>query len=300
MGHAYISFLSDYGWTGGYVAACEATVAAIAPSARVLHISHEVALGDVRGGGAVLARVAPLGPPAIHLAVVDPGVGSDRGAVIVHATRGDYLVGPDNGLLPPAVDALGGAAAAWLLDPQGVRTQAGLTPAEPSHTFHGRDVFAPAAGLLATGLLPAAFGRPLEPAGLRRLPDTLVEIGTEATRTQITEIDRFGNVALAVGLERLLLDGHEEFGVTVEDEAEQEWRCRVVTTFSDLRPGELGILQDSWGHASLALNGASAAELLGARLGGVVRIAAPAADGAGRPKPGKPAGGREGAAGRAG
>src|SRR5680860_1724916 len=74
--HAYISFLSDYGWAGGYVAACEATIASIAPTTRVLHISHEIALGDVRNGGTVLARVAPLGPAAIHLAVIDPGVGS--------------------------------------------------------------------------------------------------------------------------------------------------------------------------------------------------------------------------------
>lgn len=272
MGHAYISFLSDYGWTGGYVAACEATIASIAPAARVLHISHEVALGDVRDGGAVLARVAPLGPVAIHLAVVDPGVGSARGAVTVHSARGDYLVGPDNGLLAPAVAALGGAAAAWLLDPHGVRTQARLTPAEPSNTFHGRDVFAPAAALLASGMSPAAFGRPLEPDALMPPPVPVVEIRADSTRAEITEVDRFGNVALAVGLEALALDGARELRVAVEEESEQEWRCRVVTTFSDLRSGELGVLQDSWGHASLALNGASAAELLGARVGGTVRL----------------------------
>ena len=273
MGHAYISFLSDYGWTGGYVAACEATIASIAPATRVLHISHEVALGDVRDGGIVLARVAPLGPVAIHMAVVDPGVGSDRAAVTVHASRGDYLVGPDNGLLMPAVDALGGAGAVWMLDPRGVRSQAGRAPAEPSNTFHGRDVFAPAAALLATGLSPAAFGRPLEPDALVRLPAPMVEVHAQGTRTEVMEIDRFGNVALAVGLEELALGRADELGVTVEEETEQEWRCRVVTTFSDLKPGELGILQDSWGHASLALNGVSAAELLGARLGSVVRIA---------------------------
>lgn len=272
MGHAYISFLSDYGWTGGYVAACEATVASIAPSARVLHISHEVALGDVRNGGTVLARVAPLGPVAIHLAVVDPGVGTARGAVVVHATRGDYLVGPDNGLLIPAVAALGGAAAAWLLDARSVRTQAGLTPAEPSNTFHGRDVFAPAAALLATGLTPTAFGRPLEADALLQPPAALVEIGDRGARSEITEIDRFGNVALAVGLSALDLDDILELRATVEEESEQDWRCRVVTTFSDLKPGELGIFQDSWGRAGLALNGASAAELLGARLGGTVML----------------------------
>lgn len=282
MGHAYISFLSDYGWAGGYVAACEATIATIAPAVRVLHISHEVALGDVRSGGAVLARVAPLGPAAIHLAVVDPGVGSGRGAVALHCARGDYLVGPDNGLLIPAVALLGDIATAWALDPHSVRTQADLTPVEPSNTFHGRDVFAPAAALLATGLSPAAIGRPLDPDELLQPPPSRAEIGADATRTDVIEIDRFGNVALSVGLENLAFYEVVELGVTVEQESEQEWRCRFVTTFSDLRPGELGILQDSWGHASLALNGASAAELLGARLGGTVLLVPSPADGTDR------------------
>lgn len=270
--HSYISFLSDYGWTGGYVAACEATIASIAPTMRVLHISHEIALGDVRDGGAVLARVAPLGPPAIHLAVVDPGVGSERGALALHVARGDYLVGPDNGLLGPAIAALGGVEDAWLLDPRTVRTQAQLTPVEPSHTFHGRDVFAPAAALLATGLPPAVLGRSLSATVLRAAPEPLAEIGTDFARVEVTEIDRFGNVALALGLEQLRLRDSRELQLSVDGEDGQEWRSRVVHTFSDLKPGELGILQDSWDRASLALNGASAAELLGARLGGVVRI----------------------------
>jgi len=270
--HAYISFLSDYGWTGGYVAACEATIACITPTTRVLHISHEITLGDVRDGGAVLARVAPLGPAAIHLAVVDPGVGSDRGALAVHVARGDYFVGPDNGLLRPAIEALGGVEDAWLLDARTVRAQAHLTPVEPSHTFHGRDVFAPAAALLATGLPPAVLGRALSATALRAAPEPLAEVGPGFARAEVREIDRFGNVALALGLEQLCLRDSHELRLVVEEEDEQEWRSRVVRTFSDLKPGELGILQDSWGRASLALNGASAAELLGARLGSVVRI----------------------------
>ena len=270
--HAYITFLSDYGWAGGYVAACEATIASISPATRVLHICHEIALGDVRDGGAVLAHVAPLGPPAVHLAVVDPGVGSDRGAVAIHVSRGDYLVGPDNGLLLPAIEALGGVEDAWLLDARTVRTQGRLTPVEPSHTFHGRDVFAPAAALLATGLPPAVLGRAIASEALCPATKPLAEVGPGLARLEVIEIDRFGNVALALGLDRLSLRDSCELALTVEEETEQEWRSRLVRTFSDLKPGELGILQDSWGRASLALNGASAAELLGARLGGVVRI----------------------------
>ena len=103
-----ITFLSDFGWCGGYVAACEATIARVSPSARVLHVSHEVPVGDVAAGALVLARVAPLCPEAVHLAVVDPGVGTARRPVALAAARGDLLVGPDNGLLIDAAEALGG------------------------------------------------------------------------------------------------------------------------------------------------------------------------------------------------
>ena len=101
-----VTFLTDFGWGGGYVAACEATIVRVHPSARVLHISHEVPVGDVGTGALVLARVAPLYPVAVHLAVVDPGVGTARRPLALSASRGDWLVGPDNGLL---VDA-GGVA----------------------------------------------------------------------------------------------------------------------------------------------------------------------------------------------
>ena len=284
-GHAYITFLSDFGWAGGYVAACEAVVATICPSSRVIHVSHEIALGDVSDGATVLARVAPLGPVAVHLAVVDPGVGSERGAVVLRAARGDYLVGPDNGLLLPAAETLGGVEDAWLLDARTVRAQASLSPEEPSRTFHGRDVFAPAAALLANQLPPVVIGRGIDPSGLLALPARLAEVGEGSARMEVTEIDRFGNVALPIGLEVLQLAPQSELMVTVEKGSEQEWRCRVVHTFSDLKPGELGILQDSWGHACLTLNGASAAELLGARLGRVVRVSlGPGSDDPARPR----------------
>ncbi len=138
-----ITFLSDFGRDGGYVAACEAVVARVQPHARVLHISHEVAVGDVAAGALILERVAPLCPPAVHLAVIDPGVGTERRPLALRTTRGDVLVGPDNGLLPRAADALGGLTGAWMLDPARVRSRAGLRGNCVSSTFHGRDLFAP-------------------------------------------------------------------------------------------------------------------------------------------------------------
>ncbi|MBU2604212.1 MAG: SAM-dependent chlorinase/fluorinase [Actinobacteria bacterium] len=276
LSHSYITFLSDFGWKGGYVAACEAVVAAITPSTRMLHVSHAVELGDIRGGGLVLARIAPLGPPAVHLVVVDPGVGTRRRAVVVHAARGDYLVGPDNGLMMPALAALGGATAAWHINTPSLRTQAGLSANELSHTFHARDVFAPAAALLATGLAPATFGQPIDPTSLVHAKEPFLETDGETTRAEIIEIDRFGNVSLALELTRSFGEISARLTVFVEGEADQGWACRRVNTFGELRPGELGVLRDSWGHACLVLYGASAAELLGARGGAIMRMVPPA------------------------
>ena len=158
IGSGIVTFLSDFGWNGGYVATCEAVVVRVQPHARVLHISHEVAVGDVAAGSLVLERVAPFYPPAVHLAVIDPGVGTGRRPLALTTTRGDALAGPDNGLLPAAADALGGLSGAWLLDRDKVRSAAGLPGGRVSSTFHGRDLFAPAAALLSRGVDPTEYG----------------------------------------------------------------------------------------------------------------------------------------------
>ena len=271
-----ITFLSDFGWQGGYVAACEAILAAVCPHARVLHVSHGVALGDVRDGATTLARVAPLAPPAVHLAVVDPSVGTERRPIVLQTNRGDLLVGPDNGLLEPAAAMLGGILSAWRLIPERVRLTAALPVNGLSSTFHGRDLFAPAAALLACGSPLAVLAEPIPAESLVTLAPALLERLADAVRTEVVEVDRFGNVALSLDLDsvRLLADA---VGVMVEGEPDPAWTARVVRTFADLKPGELGLLQDSWGHAGLTLNAASAAELLGARRGSVIRLVLSAA-----------------------
>lgn len=266
-----ITFLSDFGWQGGYVAACEAILAAVCPHARVLHVSHEVALGDVRDGATTLARVAPLAPPAVHLAVVDPGVGTERRPLVLQTNRGDLLVGPDNGLLEPAAAVLGGIVSAWRLIPERVRLTASLPINGLSSTFHGRDLFAPAAALLACGSPLAVLAEPIPSESLATLAPALLERLPDAVRTEVVEVDRFGNVALSLNLDSVGPIAHT-VGVQVEGEPDPTWTARVVRTFADLNPGELGLLQDSWGHAGLTLNAASAAELLGARRGSVIRL----------------------------
>ena len=198
-------------------------------------------------------------------------MGSLRRPLILVAARGDALVGPDNGLLLDAAEALGGLRSAWLLDPARVRHQAGLPDREVSFTFHGRDVFAPAAALLADAIDPSSLGSLVDPAGLERLAPSLVEMSGDATVAEVIEIDRFGNVGLALRCAQLSTQ-EGDFAVQVVGEDLPDWNARAVRTYSELRAGELGIFCDSWGQVALALNGASAAELLSIERGTRLRL----------------------------
>lgn len=267
-----ITFLSDFGWEGGYVAACEGVVTKVNPYARISHLSHDISVGDISGGSLILARVCTLFPPAVHLAVVDPGVGTGRRPLAIITGRGDILVGPDNGLLDRAAGTLEGVSGVWALDPQKVRAQAGLSADPLSSTFHGRDVFAPAAALLSTGVDPSTCGLRVDSSSVVRLAPAHWDVFNDGAAAEVIEIDRFGNVGLALPFDRFLPEA-AVLNVEIEGEGLSEWTARVVQTFGDLQPGELGILRDSWGQVALALNGASAAELLTVQRGMIVRLA---------------------------
>lgn len=272
-----ITFISDFGRSGGYVAACEALLLRVAPAARVLHIDHDIPPGNVASGSRVLARVAPLGPVAVHLAVVDPGVGTKRRPVALDTQRGDFLVGPDNGLLIPAAEALGGIVAAWELDAERVAQQAELPGNRPlSRTFHGRDLFAPAAGLLSRDLPGPLVGDPIPLEDLIRRDPARFEQEDGRLVAEVIEVDRFGNVALAVTLDRLrsTLGGAAYVEVRPAGGLGHPHPARIAHTFADLAPDELGLLEDSWGMAALVKNSASAVEELSLSLGELVTLQA--------------------------
>jgi S-adenosylmethionine hydrolase len=151
-----ITFLSDYGYEDEFAGVCRAVISQIAPGAPLIDLTHGIGRQDVRQGAVVLANALPSCPPGVHLAVIDPGVGSDRRAVAVAAAEGRILVGPDNGLLSRALDRLGGALDAVELS----RSPFRLEPV--SATFHGRDLFAPVAAHLSLGASMLADG-PLQP-----------------------------------------------------------------------------------------------------------------------------------------
>lgn len=258
-GYDRIGFLTDYGLADGFVAACHGVVARIAPAVRVIDITHQIPPQNVRRGAAVLAQTVPWLPPAVHLAVVDPGVGTARRAIAVLAGQGDeesLLVGPDNGLLSWAWTALGGAREAVEIENAAYRLPT------VSATFHGRDVFAPAAAHLASGVPLAALGSELATDGLVRLPQPTCVVGNGRIEAEIVSIDGFGNVQLAATRDHLRQAGWE-LGAGIMIEAGGTVRPATVgRTFADVAPGALVVIVDSAGHVAIAANRTSAAAVL--------------------------------------
>ncbi|MBB5853722.1 S-adenosyl-l-methionine hydroxide adenosyltransferase family protein [Amycolatopsis umgeniensis] len=249
-----VSLTTDYGLSDGFVAACHGVIARIAPAVRLIDVTHEVPPQQVRTGAEVLAQTAPFLPEAVHLAVVDPGVGTARRGVVVVAERG-ILVGPDNGLLLPAADALGGVKAAYELTAPEYRLPV------LSSTFHGRDVFAPAAAHLALGVAPAGFGPSVE--NLVRLPDPFVAVFPGKLVAEVLTVDHFGNVQLAASPDDLALSG---LSGTVSVSSEHVLvKALVGDTFGTVPPGWNVLYTDSAGRLAVAVSGGSAAAVL--RLG---------------------------------
>lgn len=255
----WISLTTDYGYSDGFAASCHGVIGRIAPAVRVIDVTHGVPPGDVRRGAAVLAQTAPALPPSVHIAVVDPGVGTTRRAVAIEAAHG-LLVGPDNGLLVNAAEELGGIVGVYEL------TETGWFEPTVSATFHGRDIFSPVAARLALGAAIAAAGPPVDPATLVRLPEPIVTVGAGWLDAEVRTIDRFGNVQLAA--RRHLL---AEFGDRLRIGGLHATR---TATFGDAPPGALVVFADSAGYVSIGINGGRAVVALSVTPGDVVRISA--------------------------
>jgi len=258
-----ITFLSDYGRTDEFVGVVHSVVRSIAPEATVIDLTHDIARHDVRAGGLLLARSAQYLCPGVVLAVVDPGVGSDRRGIAVEVGDGiSVLVGPDNGLLAPAVAMVGGATRAVELN----NTEFHLPAA--GATFAGRDIFAPAAAQLALGVDLAELGDPVDPALLQpgMLPLSRSEDGT--VFAQVLWVDHFGNVQLNVDPDDLA-DFDDRVRLRFGDTTRSAQRGEV---YADLGAGDVGLLTDSYGLIAIAVNGHSAADALGLAEGDEVTI----------------------------
>jgi S-adenosylmethionine hydrolase len=267
----YLSFLTDYGLEDGFVAACHGVAARIAPAARVIDITHQVPPGDVRRGAAVLAQTLPYLPAGIHVAVVDPGVGTARRAIAVQAGPG-ILVGPDNGLLSWAIAGAGGASAAYQL----TNGDLWLHPVSP--TFHGRDIFMPVAAHLAAGTELACTGTPVDPADLVTLPAPGSRVHDGEAEGEVMSIDRFGNVQLSITAGDAGRLGIGFGSAVVIRCGRRQFTVPYLETFAAAAPGEVVAFTDSAGLIALAVNGGDAAQRLGLPPGAHVRLS-PASQG---------------------
>ena len=263
----FVSFLSDYGRGDELVGVCHAVMLELAPHLRIIDVSHDVAPFDVRAGALTLVRSVQYLPPGIVLAVVDPGVGTDRRLIAVEVENG-VLIGPDNGLLAPAVAMLGGPKRVVSLTCEGYRLPA------PGPTFAGRDVLAPAAGHLASGVPLADLGEEVDAVGL--VPGLLPLPRLEDGRliAEVLWVDRFGNCQINVGPDELRSCGAAPGDAVEVRFADRARRAVWVGAFAEARPSELALLVDSYGLLALAVNRGSAALECGLVPGAAVEVVA--------------------------
>jgi S-adenosylmethionine hydrolase len=277
-----ITFLSDYGTGDEFVGVVHSVIRSIAPHVAVIDLTHEIPAYDVRAGSLTLGRAAQYLCAGVVLAVVDPGVGTQRRGVAIEVGDGQsYLVGPDNGLLASAVAMSGGATAAVELANPEYQLPA------PGPTFAGRDVFAPAAAHLCNGVPLRELGPAVDPVTLLPGLLPLTREDGDAVVAEVLWVDRFGNCQLNVDPDALFAAGTRPGGRVEVRLSDGARAARWVHTYADARPSELVVLVDSYGLLSLAFDRESAAAALGLRAGSPVTVVpepgAPFGQGAGPP-----------------
>jgi S-adenosylmethionine hydrolase len=261
-----VTFLSDYGLEDEFVGVCHGVMLRIAPWLKVVHLDHNILRHDIRHGSIVLQQSVSYLPDAVHLAVVDPSVGSDRRSVVIRCRSEAVFVGPDNGLLLPAAEGCGGVRDAYEIKEERYL----LTPV--SRTFQGRDVFAPAAAHVARGVDPSELGPHVDPSGLVRLEIAEAWMHDDHLHAEVLQVDRFGNLQLnltADVVHQLDLPSAARLEVRMEG---HRLNVPFAKTFSDVEPGEFVLVEDSYRRVSLAINHGDAASKLqaGARSTAIV------------------------------
>jgi S-adenosylmethionine hydrolase len=267
MKFRFVTFLTDFGLQDEFVGTCHGVIKSIAPDAEIIDITHGIDPQRVLQGALVLANTVQYMPVGVHLAVVDPGVGSRRRPLVLETGNGRLFVGPDNGLLIAAAEKQDGIVRAVTIENRAYALDS------VSRTFHGRDVFAPAAAHLALGVELAELGPAVDPAELMRiaLPEPRLEPGGRI-HAVVVDTDRFGNIQLNLNREQVA-DAGIEPGNPVEVALGDEWYYAVAArTFADARPGDIILYEDAYRNFALAISGGDAAAMFGATPGAAITI----------------------------
>lgn len=276
----WISFLSDYGLEDTCVGVVHGVIARHAPRARVLDVCHAVAPQDIEHGAGLLADSVGYLPTGVHLAVVErldvapaprgPSTGRSAASVTrgvaIRVAEGSTFVGPDNGLTSLAWDVLGGVTAVHEI------SNPALWLPLPSVVFRGRDVYAPVAARLASGLALAEVGPRIEPESLVRLTRPACVVDDDHLHAQVLDVDHFGNLSLNVTRQDL-----EAAGMSLGDEVEIRAAGRQHTlpftyTYGDVPAGKPALCEDALRRVMLAVNGGRASDLLRLRRGDAIVV----------------------------
>ena len=258
MSRPIITLTTDFGTGDSYVPAMKGVILSLCPEAVLVDISHEVEPQAVRQAAYLLSTAAPYFPPGtVHLAVVDPGVGSERWPIAVRTGRATY-VAPDNGVLSLVLEQEPALMAVHLTDP-------GYRLPEVSATFHGRDIFAPAAAHLARGIEPGQMGLPFSPARLVTLPGPLnLPQQSGSWQGEILHIDHFGNLVTSFQIP----EPQGRLALTVAGQRIEP----LHHTFADVDPGQRLLYRGSSGYLEIAVREGNAAAELGVRVGDPVWV----------------------------
>lgn len=261
--HRIISLLTDFGLMDPYVAEMKAVILSTCPEAKLIDISHLVEKFNIRMGAFLLASAAPTFPAgSVHVAVIDPGVGSKRRPLVVEARRNLY-VGPDNGLLIPAAETEGILGVYEMTNHQ-------LTRGDVSATFHGRDIFAPVAAHLASGVPPRDCGPQI--TDYLRPSYTEPTLDDDKVHCEVFHIDGFGNTITnlhSTHISKWNWRAGQKFRLSL---GSRRIPTRYVRTYSDLKKNECGLLVGSHGFLEIACRETNAAKRIRAKTGMAVRI----------------------------
>lgn len=265
--YRFVTFLSDYGLEDEFVGVCRGVIKRFAPDVEIIDIAHGIPPQDIRAGATVLAQAVRYMPPAVHMAVVDPGVGTKRRAIVLATKTGPPLVGPDNGVLWLAAEALGGATDAYSIDNESLYLE------QTGRTFHGRDIFAPVSARLALGMPMDEVGAQLALDEIVKLDVPAPQIHDDHVHARVLQTDHFGNLQLNCVREDI-----ESIGVLLGDVVEirlgaRSFHVSYGQAFSEVSVGKLVLLEDSHRALSIAINQGDARSVLEAGRGDPIIVA---------------------------